>query len=60
MVSLENCKDIAIKSFFQKVRTKPREKFLTKAKAYLRFFEVVFLGVPSHNVQSVDVYKKLV
>jgi len=50
MVSLENCKDIAIKSFFQKVRTKPREKFLTKAKAYLRFFEVVFLGVPSHNV----------
>jgi len=33
MVSFENCKDIAIGSFFQKVGTKPRKKFLTKAKA---------------------------
>jgi len=37
MVSFENCKDIAIKSFFQKVRTQSRKKFLIKAKAWLYF-----------------------
>jgi len=43
MVSFENCKDITKGSFFEKVRTKPRKKFLTKAKAQLRFLKLYFL-----------------
>lgn len=37
IVLFKNCKDVAIGSL-SKVRTKPRKKFLTKAKA---FFEVL-------------------
>jgi len=45
---------------FSKVRTRPRKKFLTKAKALVEIFEVEFLGVRFYKVRSFDVYKTLV
>jgi len=37
---------------FSKLRTKPRKKFLTKAKALVEIFEVVFLDILSYKVRS--------
>ena len=37
---------------FSKVRTRPRKKFLTKAKALVEIVEVVFLDVLSYKVRS--------
>ena len=37
---------------FSKVRTRPRKKFLTKAKALVEIFEVVFLDILSYKVRS--------
>ena len=42
-----------------KNETKDKVFFLTKAKAWLGFFEIVLLGVHSHKVHTFDVYKKL-
>ena len=36
---------------FSKVRTKPRKKYLTKAKALVEIFEVVFLDIPPYKVR---------
>jgi len=36
---------------FSKVRTEPRKKFLTKAKALVEIFEVVFLDILSYKVR---------
>jgi len=59
MISFENCKDIAIGSFFRNVRTKPRKKVLIESKSLVKIFEVGFLGVPSCKVHIFNVYKNL-
>jgi len=37
---------------FSKVRMEPRNEFLTKAKALVEIFEVVFLDILSYKVRS--------
>jgi len=41
MVSFENCKDIAIHSFF-KGKNETKEKVLNKSQSLVKIFEVVF------------------
>jgi len=56
MILFENCEDIATGSLFKKL--KPRKMFLTKAKALVETFEVVFLGVLSYKVRSSVMFAK--
>jgi len=59
MVSFENCKDIAIVSFFRG-KNKTKEEVLNKSLSLVKIFDVEFLGVHSYNVHTFYVYKKLV
>jgi len=43
---------------FSKVRTRPRKEFLTKAKALVEIFEVVFLDVLSYKVRSSAIFAR--
>jgi len=56
MILFENCEDIATGFLFK--RMKPRKMFLTKAKALVKIFEVVFFGVLSYKVRSYVMFAK--
>jgi len=43
---------------FSKVRTKPRKNFLTKVKALVKIFEVVFLGVLPYKFRSSAIFAR--